>query len=149
MGNTIHCHCPLSHYTASRSGHLYITSPGGWTPHEIELAWFEQIFFPTNIDSFYSADIKATPPSNLRKNEKCHQNKVVLFYLPRYILQPLDLTYFLLGKRKYRARFADLARFDDASSVKKARFLNCYCAGAGMVFMNAKGCARVRRYSDK
>ncbi|OQU99513.1 hypothetical protein CLAIMM_05140 [Cladophialophora immunda] len=60
---------------------------------------------------------------------KCHQNNIVVYYLlphSSHVLQPLDLTYFSPVKSRYRAQIADLARFDDASLVKKTRFLQIY-----------------------
>ena len=60
---------------------------------------------------------------------QCHINRVVLVYLiphSSHILQPLDLACFSLLKCRYRDEIANLARYDDASAVKKSRFLKTY-----------------------
>ncbi|KAI1004859.1 hypothetical protein K3495_g3356 [Podosphaera aphanis] len=60
---------------------------------------------------------------------KCYTNKIVIFYLiphSSHILQPLDLTCFSSVKAKYRAKIAELSRFDDASDIKKQTFIKLY-----------------------
>ena len=58
----------------------------------------------------------------------CEQNLVKLVFLPAYsyILQPLNLSCFLLIKSKYRQLIADLSALNDPVPVKKHRFITCY-----------------------
>ncbi|KAI4745532.1 hypothetical protein E4T50_04115 [Aureobasidium sp. EXF-12298] len=59
----------------------------------------------------------------------CKQNKIHLLFLPGHIshvLQPLNLGVFAPLKSRYRAQIAALASLDDASPVKKQRFVTCY-----------------------
>ncbi|KAI0992551.1 hypothetical protein K3495_g15634 [Podosphaera aphanis] len=60
---------------------------------------------------------------------KCYTNKIVIFYLiphSSHTLQPLGLTCFSSVKAKYRAKVAELSRFDDASDIKKQTFIKLY-----------------------
>jgi hypothetical protein len=59
----------------------------------------------------------------------CKQNKIHLLFLPAHtshVLQPLDLGVFAPLKSRYRSKIAALASLDDASVIKKQRFISCY-----------------------
>jgi hypothetical protein len=59
----------------------------------------------------------------------CKQNKMHLLFLPAHtshVLQFLDLGVFAPLKSRYRSEIAALASLDDASPVKKQRFITCY-----------------------
>jgi hypothetical protein len=59
----------------------------------------------------------------------CKQNKIHLLFLPAHtshVLQPLDLGVFAPLKSRYRSKIAALASLDDASPIKKQRFITCY-----------------------
>ncbi|KEQ90523.1 hypothetical protein AUEXF2481DRAFT_55663, partial [Aureobasidium subglaciale EXF-2481] len=59
----------------------------------------------------------------------CKQHKIFLLFLPAHsshVLQPLDLGVFSPLKSRYRQQIADLAALDDASPIKKQRFVTCY-----------------------
>ena len=59
----------------------------------------------------------------------CKQNKVRLLFLPAHsshVLQPLDLSVFLVVKRFYRQQIHELSHLDDAAPVKKERFITAY-----------------------
>jgi len=120
----------------STPDYRYTTSENGWTSNEIGLAWLEQIFLPqTAINDDDSGEYRLLLLDGHKSHAtfefmwKCHENKVVVFYLPphsSHVLQPLDLTCFSPVKGRYREQIANLARYDDASAVKKAKFLDCY-----------------------
>jgi len=110
----------------------YTVSMNGWTNNEIGLAWLNQVFLPqTAVDDQYRLlliDGHKTH-ATFEFMWKCHENKVVVFYLlphSSHVLQPLDLACFSLLKSRYRDQITNLARFDDASAVKKAQFLQYY-----------------------
>ncbi|KAI5235166.1 hypothetical protein E4T42_09759 [Aureobasidium subglaciale] len=59
----------------------------------------------------------------------CKQQQIYLLFLPAHtshVLQPLDLGVFAPLKSRYRSQIAALASLDDASPIKKQRFLTCY-----------------------
>ncbi|KAK7178721.1 Tigger transposable element-derived protein 2 [Paraphaeosphaeria sporulosa] len=57
------------------------------------------------------------------------QNKVRLLFLPTHlshVLQPLDLSVFLVVKRFYRQQIQELSHLDDAALVRKEHFITAY-----------------------
>lgn len=59
----------------------------------------------------------------------CKQNKVHLLFLPAHsshVLQPLDLSVFSVVKKFYRQQIQALSYLDDATPVKKERFIVAY-----------------------
>ena len=59
----------------------------------------------------------------------CRQHKVYLLYLPphtSHVLQPLDLAPFSVVKSRYRDQIHALSALDDATPVKKERFITSY-----------------------
>ncbi|KAI1002841.1 hypothetical protein K3495_g5365 [Podosphaera aphanis] len=59
----------------------------------------------------------------------CKQNNIELLFLPAHsshVLQPLDLGVFAPLKSQYPRQIADLAKLDNASAVKKQKFVTCY-----------------------
>jgi DDE superfamily endonuclease len=60
---------------------------------------------------------------------KCYENNILLIYLiphSSHILQPLDLSCFLLLKSRYHKQLTELAKFDDNALMKKMQFLLYY-----------------------
>jgi hypothetical protein len=109
----------------------YTVSPNGWTSNTIGLAWLSQIFLPQTATNGYRLLLLDGHKSHATYEFmwQCHINQVVLVYLiphSSHILQPLDLACFSLLKCRYRDEIANLARYDDASAVKKSRFLKTY-----------------------
>jgi len=103
----------------------------GWTSNDIGLAWLRQIFLPQTATDDYRLLLLDGHKSHATFEFmwECHINRVALVYLlphSSYILQPLDLSCFSLLKCRYRDEIANLARFDDASAVKKSKFLKIY-----------------------
>jgi hypothetical protein len=65
------------------------------------------------------------------------QNKIRLLFLPAHtshVLQPLNLGVFAPLKSKYRPEIAASASLDDASTVKKPRFVACYHLARKKIF---------------
>jgi hypothetical protein len=63
----------------------------------------------------------------IHRREK--QNKIRLLFLPAHtshVLQPLNLGVFAPLKSRYRPEIVASASLDDASTVKKPRFVACY-----------------------
>jgi hypothetical protein len=119
-------------YDKHTPNYQYTISPNGWTSNEIGLRWLDQIFLPqTAIEGGYRLLLVDGHKSHATHEFmwKCFQNNVVVFYLfphSSHVLQPLDLACFSLVKSRYRQQLTDLARFDDTSAVKKAKFLQIY-----------------------
>jgi hypothetical protein len=74
----------------------------------------------------------------------CKQNKKHLLFLPAHsihVSQPLDLGVFVPLKSCYRREIAKLASLDDASPVKKQRFVTCYnSARKGDIYTSSTTC---------
>lgn len=59
----------------------------------------------------------------------CREARVELIFLPAHathLLQPLDLSGFLVVKSNYRNQVRDFTIYDDAAVVKKERFIQYY-----------------------
>jgi hypothetical protein len=109
----------------------YTVSPNGWTSNDIGLAWLRQIFIPQTVSNDYRLLLLDGHKSHATYEFmwECYINRIALVYLiphSSHILQPLDLACFSLLKCRYRDEIANLARFDDASAVKKSKFLKTY-----------------------
>jgi hypothetical protein len=111
----------------------YTTSENGWTSTEIGIAWLEGIFIPETrpIDDSWRILVVDGHGSHISVEflYLCKINRIQLIFLPphtSHITQPLDLTCFSPIKTRYREKIAELAVFDDASKVKKERFITAY-----------------------
>jgi hypothetical protein len=111
---------------------LYTTSKKGWTSNEIGLRWLDQVFLPESDDNGEYRILILDGHGSHATIEfmwKCHQNRVLLIYLPAHsshVLQPLDLTCFSPLKSSYRRQIAELASLEDSAPIKKIRFVQYY-----------------------
>ena len=112
---------------------LYTTSNNGWTSNAIGLEWLQRIFLPETalLDDRWRMLILDGYGSHIDLEFlwTCKQNKVQLLFLPAHsshVLQPLDLSVFLVVKRFYRNQIQELSHLDDAAPVKKERFITAY-----------------------
>ena len=111
--------------------YLYTVSMNGWTSNDIGLTWLKQIFLPQTATEDYRLLLLDGHKSHATFEFMwtCYINRVVLVYLlphSSHMLQPLDLACFSILKCRYRDQIANLARFDNASAVKKSRFIETY-----------------------
>jgi hypothetical protein len=111
----------------------YATSENGWTTNSHGLHWLQTIFEPetrpnTGIWRLLVLDGHGSHTA-IDFLWFCKQQQIYLLFLPAHashVLQPLDLGVFAPLKSRYRSQIAALASLDDASPVKKQRFLTCY-----------------------
>lgn len=111
----------------------YATSDNGWTTNSHGLHWLETMFKPETrpTPGVWRLLVLDGHSSHTAINFLwfCKQQQIYLLFLPAHashVLQPLDLGVFAPLKSRYRSQIAALASLDDASPVKKQRFLTCY-----------------------
>jgi hypothetical protein len=120
-------------FPVNTPNYQYTTSDNGWTTNAHGLHWLQTMF-----------ELETRPNPNVWRLLIldghgshtaidflwfCKQHKIYLLFLPAHashVLQPLDLGVFAPLKSRYRSQIAALASLDDASPVKKQRFLTCY-----------------------
>ena len=112
---------------------LYTTSENGWTSNQIGSEWLKRIFLPNTTPRqdqwrllILDGHGSHTPVDFMLH---CRQHKVYLLYLPphtSHVLQPLDLAPFSVVKSRYRDQIHALSALDDATPVKKERFITSY-----------------------
>jgi hypothetical protein len=111
----------------------YATSDNGWTTNRHGYHWLSTMFEPetrpgTGIWRLLILDGHGSHTA-ISFLWFCKQHQIYLLFLPAHashVLQPLDLGVFAPLKSRYRTQIAALASLDDASPVKKQRFLTCY-----------------------
>ncbi|KAI0993015.1 hypothetical protein K3495_g15169 [Podosphaera aphanis] len=81
----------------------YCSSPYAWTSNDIALKWLEQVFIPSTSTEGYRL--------LLLDGHKSHATHEFMWKC---------------YTTKYRAKIAELSRFDDASDVKKQTFIKLY-----------------------
>ena len=112
---------------------FYTTLEDGWTSNAIGLEWFKRIFLPETAPSGDRHQMLIldghSSHIDLEFLWTCKQHKVELLFLPphsSHVLQPLDLSVFLVVKKFYRQQVQALSFLDDAPPVKKERFIEAY-----------------------
>ncbi|KAH0174500.1 hypothetical protein KCU67_g732, partial [Aureobasidium melanogenum] len=122
-----------THFPTDTPDWLYTTSENGWTTNSKGLSWLQTIFEPETRpqDGQWRLLIMDGHGSHTTIDFLwyCKQNKIHLLFLPAHtshVLQPLDLGVFAPLKSRYRSQIAALSSLDDASPIKKQRFVTCY-----------------------
>ncbi|KAI4750748.1 hypothetical protein E4T52_16693 [Aureobasidium sp. EXF-3400] len=119
-----------SHFPTDTPDWRYTSSTNGWTTNSKGLSWLTTMYEPETRpqNGQWRLLIMDGHGSHTAVDFLwyCKQNKIHLLFLPAHtshVLQPLDLGVFAPLKSRYRAQIAALASLDDASPVKKQRFL--------------------------
>lgn len=122
-----------SHFPCDTPDWLFTNSENGWTTNEKCLNWLQTIFIPETqpLNQAWRLLIMDGHGSHVHVEFLwiCKKHKIQLLFLPAHtshVLQPLDLGVFAPLKSRYRGEIAKLASLDDASDVKKQRFIICY-----------------------
>ena len=122
-----------SHFPTDTPDWRYTGSTNGWTTNSKGLSWLTTMYEPETRprNGQWRLLIMDGHGSHTAVDFLwyCKQNKIHLLFLPAHtshVLQPLDLGVFAPLKSRYRAQIAALASLDDASPVKKQRFVTCY-----------------------
>ena len=122
-----------SHFPDDTPDWRYTTSQNGWTTNGKGISWLQDIFIPETQPQNGQWRLLIMDGHGSHTATEflwiCKQNKIHLLFLPAHsshVLQPLDLGVFAPLKSRYRTEIAKLASLDDASLVKKQRFITCY-----------------------
>jgi hypothetical protein len=122
-----------THFPDDTPDWRYTSSANGWTTNAKGLSWLKTMFDPETRPQNDAWRLLIMDGHGSHTAIKflwhCKQNKIHLLFLPAHtshVLQPLDLGVFAPLKSRYRAEIAALASLDDASPVKKQRFITCY-----------------------
>lgn len=122
-----------THFPHDTPDWLYTSSENGWTTNSKGISWLENIFIPETRpqNGQWRLLIMDGHGSHTAIDFLwlCKQNKIHLLFLPAHtshVLQPLDLGVFAPLKSRYRSEISKLSSLDDASPVKKQRFVTCY-----------------------
>ncbi|KAI0991865.1 hypothetical protein K3495_g16322 [Podosphaera aphanis] len=123
----------LSWFEESTPDSTYTTTENGWPSNMTALAWLKEVFLPqTTPEGNRSRMLLLDGHSSHATVDfmwECKTNNVHLVVLPphsSHVLQPLDLGVFSPLKHHYRSIISDLAYLDDATPIKKRRFLAAY-----------------------
>jgi hypothetical protein len=101
---------------------LYTTSENGWTDNSHGYHWLQRIFIPETQPQRNEWRLLVLDGHGIH-------TAIDLSFLPAHtshVLQPLDLGVFAPLKSRYVRQIAALASLDDASQIKKQRYLTCY-----------------------
>jgi hypothetical protein len=122
-----------THFPMDTPDYCYTSSANGWTTNAKGLSWLKTMFEPETRPQNNEWRLLIMDGHGSHTTIDflwyCKQNKIHLLFLPAHtshVLQPLDLGVFAPLKSRYRSEIAALASLDDASPVKKQRFITCY-----------------------
>jgi DDE superfamily endonuclease len=134
---------------------LYTTSNNGWTSNDISLCWLNEVFLP-KIENNRETQLLLMDGyrsyTSTKFMWKCYKNNIQLVYLiphSSHVLQPLDLSCFLLLKSCYYKQLTELAKFDNNALIKKMQSLLYYnkARNEGLSPLNIKtGCKAANIY---